>query len=90
MWHLSLPKLGENLIVSANKIIRNMNKKNDKEIPSHPKMISPVPFLELKCLNLLQHISFGIKKLSPQNTVQAINKTKKGKYTNTEVAAIEL
>mgnify|MGYP006999979275 CR=1 FL=1 len=44
MWHQSLFTLGENLIVSANKMTKNIKRKIESEIPSQPKMISPNPF----------------------------------------------
>jgi len=44
VWHQSYFTLGENFIVSENKVTKNINKKIERQIPSHPKIISPKPF----------------------------------------------
>ena len=52
VWHHNRFTLGENFIVSANKITKNIKRNIEREIPSQPNIISPNPFFHERKLPL--------------------------------------
>mgnify|MGYP007133187177 FL=1 len=60
-------------------MIRNINRNTESDIPSHPNIISPTPFQELKKRSLRQQITFGTMNERPQKAVHKMKRMKKGK-----------